>query len=139
GLLIAARASDEQAEEKLRRAGATTVFTPYSIIGHRLAQSLLKPHVTSFLDAASAFRKSADLDLEVEQVRVPESSFLHARTLGQLRLGAEYGVIVLAVQHKGGGMQFNPPADQRIEAGDVLIAMGERSKLKTLEQASKTV
>ena len=137
GLLIAARASDEQAEEKLHRAGATTVFTPYSIIGHRLAQSLLRPHVTSFLDVASAFRKSADLDLELEQVRVHATSFLNAQTLGQLRLGAEYGIIVLAVQRKDGVMQFNPPADQRIEAGDVLIAMGDRSKLKHLEQELK--
>jgi len=31
-------------------------------------------------------------------------------------------------------MQFNPPADTSIEAGDVLIAMGERLKLKLLEQ-----
>ena len=53
-LLIAARASDEQAEEKLRRAGAATVFTPYSFIGHRLAQSMLRPHVASFLDIAAA-------------------------------------------------------------------------------------
>ena len=28
---------------------------------------------------------------------------------------------------------FNPFADTRIEAGDVLIAMGERSKLKQME------
>jgi voltage-gated potassium channel len=61
-LVIAARATDEQAEEKLRRAGATTVFTPYTFIGHRLAQSMLRPHVTTFLDVASAFRQS-DLDL----------------------------------------------------------------------------
>jgi voltage-gated potassium channel len=132
-LVISARATDEQAEEKLRRAGATTVFTPYSFIGHRLAQSMLRPHVASFLDVASAFRKS-DLELEIEQVQIDASSALVAKTLEQLRLGSQYGVIVLAVQHKSGVMQFNPPADLRIEAGDVLIAMGDRTKLKRLEQ-----
>ena len=132
-LVISARATDEQAEEKLRRAGATTVFTPYSFIGHRLAQSMLRPHVASFLDVASAFRKS-DLELEIEQVQIDSSSALVAKTLEQLRLGSQYGVIVLAVQHKSGVMQFNPPADLRIEAGDVLIAMGDRAKLKRLEQ-----
>ena len=132
-LVIAARASDEQAEEKLRRAGATTVFTPYSFIGHRLAQSMLRPHVASFLDVASAFRRS-DLDLEIEQVQIASSSALVMKTIEQLQLGAKYGVIVLAVQHENGVMQFNPPADLRIEAGDVLIAMGERTKLKRLEQ-----
>jgi voltage-gated potassium channel len=133
-LVIAARASDDQAEEKLRRAGATTVFTPYSFIGHRLAQSLLRPHVASFLDVASAFRQSSDLDLEIEQVQVDSSGPLVKKTIEQLRLGSHYGVIILAVQHKNGVMQFNPPADLRIEAGDVMIAMGERTKLKRLEQ-----
>ena len=133
-LVIAARASDDQAEEKLRRAGATTVFTPYSFIGHRLAQSLLRPHVASFLDVASAFRQSSDLDIEIEQVQIGPSSLLAGKTLEELRLGNAYGVIVLAVQRSTGTMQFNPAADLRIEAGDVLITMGERSKLKRLEQ-----
>ena len=133
-LHIAARASDDQAEEKLRRAGATTVLTPYSFIGHRLAQSMLRPHVISFLDVASAYGPS-DLDLEIEQLRVTPKSFMVENTLEQAHLGKEYGVIVLAVQRVNGVMQFNPPADLRIESGDVLIAMGERTKLKRLEAA----
>jgi voltage-gated potassium channel len=131
---VAARASDDQAEEKLRRAGATTVLTPYSFIGHRLAQSMLRPHVISFLDVASAYGPS-DLDLEIEQLRVAPKSFMVENTLEQAHLGKEYGVIVLAVQRVNGVMQFNPPADLRIESGDVLIAMGERTKLKRLEAA----
>jgi voltage-gated potassium channel len=132
-LVISARASDDQAEEKLRRAGATTVFTPYSFIGHRLAQAMLRPHVTSFLDVASAFRQPSDLDLEIEQLPINSSSSLVARTIEELRLGNQYGVIVLAVRRRNGVMQFNPAADLRIESGDVLIAMGERPKLKRLE------
>jgi voltage-gated potassium channel len=133
-LVIAARASDEQAEEKLRRAGATTVFTPYTFIGHRLAQSMLRPHVSAFLDVASAFRQSSDLDLEIEQLQIDVSSPLVGNTLEQLRLSSKFGVIVLAVRRMHGAMQFNPAADLRIEAGDVLIAMGERTKLKRLEE-----
>jgi voltage-gated potassium channel len=132
-LTIAARASDEQAEEKLRRAGATTVFTPYTFIGHRLAQSMLRPNVSAFLDVASAFRQS-DLDLEIEELQIGSSSSLISNTLEQLRLSSKYGVIVLAVRRSNGMMQFNPAADLRIERGDVLIAMGERTKLKALEQ-----
>src|SRR5215467_2618125 len=133
-LLIAARASDDQAEEKLRRAGATIVFTPYSFIGHRLAQSMLRPHVMSFLDIASTFRRSADLDLEIEQLQIAPESSLAAQRLDEAHLGKKYGVIVLAVQRTNGVMQFNPPADLRMESGDVLIAMGDRQKLKRLEQ-----
>ena len=129
---IAARASDAQAEEKLRRAGAATVLTPYTYIGHRLAQSLLRPHVVSFLDVASTFGKT-DLDLDIEQLRVAPGSLLSSRTLAEAQLGRIYGVIVLAVRRAGGTMEFNPQADVRLEAGDVLIAMGERQKLKRIE------
>jgi voltage-gated potassium channel len=129
---IAARASDAQAEEKLRRAGATTVLTPYTYIGHRLAQSLLRPHVVSFLDVASTFGKT-DLDLDIEQLRVTPGSLLSSRTLAEAHLGQTYGVIVLAVRRASGAMEFNPQADIRLEAGDVLIAMGERQKLKRIE------
>jgi voltage-gated potassium channel len=132
-LIIAARASDEQAEEKLRRAGADAVFTPYSFIGHRLAQSLLRPHVGKFLDVASAFRHASDLNIEIEQVEVDPSSPLVSNTLSQLQLGSKYGVIVLAIQRASGVMEFNPPADLQIQANDLLIAMGERTKLKRLE------
>jgi voltage-gated potassium channel len=131
-LHVAVRASDEQAKEKLQRAGASTVLTPYTYIGHRLAQSLLRPHVVSFLDVASAFGRT-DLDLEIEQLPVAPGSFLSSKTLEEGHLGRTYGVIVLAVRRQSGTMQFNPQADVRLEGGDVLIAMGERQKLKQLE------
>ena len=73
-LIISARATDEQAEEKLRRAGASTVFTPYTFIGHRLAQSMLRPHVLSFLDVASALTGGSDLDIETEQIHLAADS-----------------------------------------------------------------
>ena len=81
---------------------------------------------------ASAFGQ-ADLDLEIEQLPVAPGGALSSKTLEQAQLGRNYGVIVLAVRRKNGGMLFNPQADVRLEDGDVLIAMGERQKLKGLE------
>ena len=131
-LTIVGRATDEQAAAKLKRAGANVVFTPYAYAGHRLAQALLRPHVVSFLDIASAFEGS-DLDLEIEQIRVGETSACASKTLEQVRLPQEFGIIVLAVVKAGGRMQFNPSAQTVMEPGDVLIAMGEGSKLRELE------
>ncbi|MEZ5364106.1 MAG: potassium channel protein [Bryobacterales bacterium] len=132
-LLIAARASDEQAEDKLRRAGAATVFTPYTFIGHRLGQAMLRPHVLSFLDVASAF-KGADLDLDLEQVRVSERSSVAEKTLEQSQLRQRFGVIVLAIMRQDGHMTFNPSGQAKIHPADVLIVMGERAKLNKIEE-----
>ncbi len=132
-LLIAARASDEAAEEKLRRAGASTVFTPYTFIGHRLAQSMLRPHVMSFLDVASALRGS-DLELEIEQIRVSDKSPVAGVPLERSYIRSDYDVMVLAVIKPQGNTIFNPAGSTLIEAQDVLIALGERSRLKELEK-----
>ena len=132
-LRIAARASADQAEDKLRTAGASTVLTPYPFIGHRLAQSLLRPHVLSFLDVASAFSKTSDKDLEIGQVCVSGSSGVASKTLEESGIRRAYGVIVLAIQKPSEGMLFNPASSTRIDVGDFLIAMGERSDLKRME------
>jgi voltage-gated potassium channel len=131
-LIISARATDEQAEEKLKRAGATTVFTPYTFIGHRLAQSMLRPHVLSFLDVASAFSAGGDLEIETEQLHISKDSPLCNRTLEEARVRQTYGLIVLALKKAEGGMLFNPEGNTRVEAGDVLIAMGRRSELQRI-------
>jgi voltage-gated potassium channel len=54
GLTVVTRASEEEAELKLRRAGADIVFTPYAIVGHRIAQALVKPHLVEFLNIATS-------------------------------------------------------------------------------------
>ena len=132
-LRISARASAEQAEDKLHTAGATTVLTPYPFIGHRLAQSLLRPHVLSFLDVASAFSNSSQKDLEIDQVVVSGSSPVVSKTLAHSEIRETYGVIVLAIQKPDEAMLFNPAPGTRIEVGDYLIAMGEVSDLKRME------
>ena len=132
-LLIAARATDEDAEQKLKRAGAQTVFTPYAFTGHRLAQSLLRPHALSFLEVASAFGGSKP-DLEIAQVKVSPSSPSAAMTLEESKLRQRLGIVVLAVTEASGEMHFDPPGTTRIESGDVLVAVGERRKLEDLER-----
>lgn len=132
-LRISARSSDEQAEDKLRTAGASAVFTPYPVIGHRLAQSLLRPHVLSFLDVASAFSRASGQDLEIGQVPVLPTSEVVSQTLEESQIRRRYGVIVLAIQKPSQDMLFNPGGDIRVEAGDYLIAMGETKDLKRME------
>ncbi|HVP49485.1 MAG TPA: potassium channel protein [Bryobacteraceae bacterium] len=134
-LYVATRAGEEEAEEKLRRAGADAVFAPYTTAGYRLAQAVLRPHVFHFFDVAT---RSMGLDVDIEQVRVLESSEFASRSLEQTRLRRELGVIVLAIRKSDGRMLFNPPADTVIAAGDHLIVMGEPKNLRNLESLMST-
>jgi voltage-gated potassium channel len=129
-IYVAARAAEEGAEEKMRRAGADAVFAPYSITGHRLAQSLLRPHVVQFLDFTT---KDIGLDIAIEQIRVSESSQMVSKSIKDLQLGRDFGVIVMAIRTSDGQMHFNPTAESRVNAGDHLIVMGRQEKLRALE------
>ena len=129
-LFVAARAAEEGAEEKMRRAGANAVFAPYSITGHRLAQSLLRPHVVQFLDFTT---KDVGEDIAIEQVRVSESSEMVSRTIREMQLRKVVGVIVMAIRRADGEMIFNPPADTPVQGGDFLIVMGKPESLSQLE------
>jgi voltage-gated potassium channel len=129
-IYVAARAAEEGAEAKMRRAGADAVFAPYSITGHRLAQSLLRPHVVQFLDFTT---KDIGMDIAIEQVRVSEHSTMCSRSIKDMQIGRDVGVIVMAVRKGDGRMMFNPTADTTVEGGDHLIVMGRQENLDTLE------
>jgi len=129
-IYVAARAAEEGAEEKMRRAGADAVFAPYSITGHRLAQSLLRPHVVQFLDFTT---KDIGMDIAIEQVRVSEASEEVSKTIKEMQIRRNVGVIVMAIRKADGHMLFNPPADTAVEGGDYLIVMGRQEDLRALE------
>jgi voltage-gated potassium channel len=132
-LKIIARASEEDAEKHLKKAGADIVISPYNFAGHRIAQSFLRPNVIDFLDLATA--SDRQLDLELAEVRVAPGSPFAGKTLAGSQIRQTMNVIVLAIK-KSQGMHFNPEPDDKIEAGDYLIAMGEPGGLRRLEESA---
>ena len=128
-LKIIARASEDGAEKHLLTAGADSVVSPYSFAGQRIAQSLLRPHVVSFLDTATTH---LGMDLEIGEIHITATSPFAGKTIESSRLRQERGVIVLAIKRRD-DMHFNPAPDERIEVDDCLIAMGEPAQLRQLE------
>lgn len=131
-LIVVTRASEEQNEQKLRRAGAETVFAPYTMAGRRLADSLLRPHVLEFLDFTTSV---VGPKIMMEQVHVGSGARAASRTLGALMSSGGFNVIVLAVRGSDGRMIFNPSPDTRIAEGDFLIVLGDKASLNELENA----
>src|SRR4030043_701592 len=130
GLYIVARAGEEGSEKKLLRAGADRVISPYHIGGLRMAHSVLKPAVVDFIEFAT---KSGNIDLQLEEITIQKDSRLAGLTLDDSGMGRELGVIIVAIKQLNGEMKFNPTFRSAITAGDTLIAVGETSKLKILE------
>jgi voltage-gated potassium channel len=128
-LFIVVRSEDERAEQKLKRAGANRVVSPYAMGGYRVAHAVLRPAVVDFLDLAI---RSEHLELQIEETRIAENSRLAGRTIQESRIRPDVGVIVVAVKKASGEMVFNPSFDTRMDVGDILITMGHREQVDQL-------
>jgi voltage-gated potassium channel len=128
---IVARAIQPEVEDKLRRAGATHVISPYRIGGQRIVTQLLHPKVTDFLDVIMHRR---DLGLWLEEITVAPDGTANGRSLGDTAFWGTGGVRVLAVSREGGDLVTGPRADLRLSAGDVLIALGTLEQLAVAQR-----
>jgi voltage-gated potassium channel len=126
-LPIVARAIQPEIEDKLRRAGATHVISPYRIGGQRIATQLLHPRLTDFLDVVM---HGGSLELWLEEITIGAGGPAAGTALGQSGLTGASAVNVLAVARPGGGLVTNPPAELRLAPGDVLIALGTLAQLE---------
>jgi voltage-gated potassium channel len=132
-LLIYTRAGDEGSEKKILRAGADRVVSPYHAGGMRIANMILKPAVVDFIEYATT---AGNLEIQLEEVEVLPGSVLSGKTLEATGIGKDLGIIIAAVKKPDGTKHYNPTSRTVIESGDTLIALGEISKLKTLEVMS---
>jgi len=130
-LLIVARAEDERSETKLVHAGATRVVSPYVLGGSRMAGALLRPAVLDVIDLATHYRS---IELKIEELAVPNDTFAVGSTLVQSGVREELGLIIIAIKKAGGEMVDNPAAEERIDAGDRLVVMGQAASLQELER-----
>jgi voltage-gated potassium channel len=133
-LNIVARAGEEGSEQKLLRAGADRVVSPYHIGGLRIAHTVLKPSVVDFIEFAT---RSGNIDLQMEEIYVREGAGIAGTTLDECGIGRELGIIIVAIKRTGGDMKFNPTFRTTIRPGDVLIALGEKDKLRVLEDMAE--
>ena len=131
-LFIVARARVRESEEKLVRAGANRVVNPQAIGGARMAAFVLQPHVAEFLDVVM---HDGSLEFRLEEVPVPDGSPLVGRSLRDARIRDHTGALVLALRDEAGTFTTNPSPETRIEAGQVLIAVGTAAQLAALGTA----
>ena len=129
-LQIVARASDENAEKKLKLAGADRVVMPYTAAGRTMANLVLKPQVTAFLDAVTT---AAGPDLHMASIEVDPSCVNAGKTIRDIRVRHRTGAIIVALRKRDGRFDTTPEPDAVIEPGDVIVGVGTTEELRGLE------
>ena len=104
-LFIVGRAESEDATIKLKRAGANRVISPYQIGAVQMAQTALRPAVVDFVELATS---SENMDLAMEEITIAAKSKLAETTLVEADIRQRFGIIVVAIQRRDLGMEFNP-------------------------------
>lgn len=132
GLFILSRAEDEGSETKLLQAGANKVILPHRIGGRRMAQAIIRPTMSDFLESAI---HDQSYELNIEEIAVGEDSHLNNLTLVQSGIRQEMDIIIIGIEQKDGTMVFNPSSQTKIVEGDILIAMGRNRDLERLRAA----
>jgi voltage-gated potassium channel len=127
---IVARASDQGAEKKLRLAGADRVVMPYTAAGRTMANLVLKPQVTAFLDTVTT---STGPDLHMAEIEVHATCANAGRSIRDLHVRRETGAIIVALRKRDGTFDTTPEPEAVIEPGDVIVGVGTTDELQRLE------
>jgi len=131
-LFILARSSGSKGTRtKLLRAGATKVISPYYIGARRMAQLLLRPTVTDFIDLAMY---AGELGLRLEEIEVQKNASFANTNLMNSGIRKRHNVIVVAIKRDQGEMLFNPKPDTMILPGDIMIVLGQIDQINALEK-----
>jgi voltage-gated potassium channel len=129
-LNIVARAGREVAKTKLTAAGANTVAAPYEIGAAAMAQRIIRPTVTNFLDLACGYDNAA---IHMEEIPVSEKSGLNGIMLKDSGIRQKYNLIIIAIKTADERMLFNPSYEAVIHPGDTVIAVGDPTNLSKLQ------
>ncbi|MEQ6121086.1 potassium channel protein [Reichenbachiella sp. MALMAid0571] len=127
-LTIISRASQEQSEKKLLRAGASKVIMPDAVGGTHMAQLIIKPYVIEFLELLTG-EGSNELKLEEVVFDVFKDEF-RGKSVRELDVRNRTGVTVVGFRDPQHGFIFNPSPDTKILRGDVMIISGSEESIK---------
>jgi voltage-gated potassium channel len=118
---VVARASVEDSEAKLRRAGADRVISPYKSSGSEMARLALHPQISGAIDVAE--------DHRLEEIQVSAGCAGAGKAIADIRGGA----FIVGIRHADGSFEAQPAAETVLHAGDVLMALGTARTMERLE------
>jgi voltage-gated potassium channel len=119
-IMIIARASAEDSEKKLVRAGADRVISPYKTSGAEMARVALHPQVGGAVQVA---------DYRMEEIEVSADCEGVGKTIDEVRGRS----VIVALRRPDGQLEPQPAPETVVDAGDMLVALGTPDALERLE------
>jgi voltage-gated potassium channel len=132
-LTIISRSTILNDEHKMILAGADHVVNPYDLGSHRIFRLIRKPMVFNLLDNMIF----SNVDIKIEEIKVPENSFIIDTDFQKLTLEDAYNIVLLGVQSgaKNGKFYYNTHRIYRkIREADTLVVSGSEKDIEKLKK-----
>ena len=116
-LYIVARASEETAADRMYKAGADRVVSPYVSSGRHMALLALRPRVVDYMDVTS----NRGPGVRLEELVVEARSALEGRLLSEIAGDS----VPLVVKRADGEVVQMPEPTMRVGEGDVVVLLSD--------------
>lgn len=123
---IIAKANTELHAKVLKKIGVDRVIFPERDMGIRVAHNLVSANILDYVELSD--------DYSIAEIVSPQD--WQGKTMKELNLRSKYGINVMAVK-RDNEINISPSADDHIEEGDVIVAIGGIEELNALENKIK--
>jgi voltage-gated potassium channel len=131
-MTIIARASSENSDIKLKRAGATNVIMPDRIGGQRMAKLVTQPDIVEFLDYIM-LQSSENIALEEISCSKLNSCF-EGKSIRELDIRNESGANIIGLKRSDKSFIINPLPEIQLSSRDKLFVLGTQMQVERLRK-----
>ena len=118
---IIAKGNSDLHAKVLYKIGADRVILPEKDMGIRVAHNLVSSNILDYIELSP--------DYSIVEIESPEEWW--DKNIAELKLRAEYGINVVAIK-RGDDVNVSPYAEDIIEKGDIVVAIGSSEDLLSL-------
>ncbi|QGU94966.1 TrkA family potassium uptake protein [Clostridium bovifaecis] len=119
---VIAKAHNELHGRVLKKIGADRVIFPERDMGVRVAHNLVSSSILDYIELSP--------DYSIAEIASPAE--WHGKTLKELNMRSQYGINVMALK-RNNEVNVSPSAEDVIEKGDIIVAIGGIEELNELE------
>lgn len=123
---IITKANNALHAKVLYKIGANRVIFPERDMGVRVAHNLCSSNILDYIELSP--------DFSIAEIVSPQ--LWYGKSLKELNLRAEYGINVMAIK-KNNEIEVSPLAEEIIEAGDIIVAIGGIQELNNIEKLTR--
>ena len=134
-IYVVAKAENNATIDKLLKAGADRVVSPYSIGGLRMAEMALRPEILDFVTTLMDTTR----DMEIGRFTISPQSEIVGKTLYDSKIRQKTGATILAIKKKNDNVIVNPSPDIVLDERDVIYAFGTKKHLEELKKILKDI